>query len=225
MPSTPLLTHNTPLSSDKILNAYKIGLFPMADSYTSSTINWIEPEQRGIIDLKEFHIPRKMKSLMRKNKFTIKTNTSLKTVINLCASVDNRKKNTWINKDIINCYAELGRSNICHCIECWYNEDLVGGLYGLTIGKVFFGESMFSLVDNASKIALLSLGIMLIKYNFKFIDTQFITKHLTQFGAKEIDKEDYIKLLNISIKNYNNFFKLPTDITSSDLLHEFNQIS
>jgi leucyl/phenylalanyl-tRNA--protein transferase len=225
MPDTPIIRTNTPLSPNKILNAYKIGLFPMADSYTSNTINWIEPNQRGIIDLKELHIPKKIKSLMRKNKFTIKANTSLRAVINSCASAGNRKTNTWINKDIINCYAELGENNICHCIECWDNEKLVGGLYGLAIGGVFFGESMFSFTDNASKIALVSLAIMLIKSNFKFIDTQFITKHLTQFGAKEIEQKDYLKLLNVSINNHGIFFKLPTDMTSSDLLHEFNQIS
>lgn len=220
----PTPVHNT-LTPDQVIKAYKIGFFPMADSYLSNSINWIEPNQRGIIDLKEFHIPKKLKSLMKKNKYIIKTDTSLKDVISSCASADNRKKNTWINEDIINCYTKLGEINVCHSIECWNGKNLVGGLYGLAIGQFFFGESMFSFEDNASKVALATLGIILIKSNFKFIDTQFITKHLTQFGAKEIDKKIYIKLLNMSINHHSNFFKLPTDITSSDLLHEFNQMS
>ena len=182
------------LSTDLVLKAYEKGLFPMSDSNYDPYIYWVEPKERGLIDLKDFKVSKSLKKIIKQNKYNIKINTCFPKVIKLCAKNKYRKK-SWINKQIIDNYIELHNLGFAKSIECFFEEKLVGGLYGIIIGKIFCGESMFSLEKNASKVALVYLATLLKQNDYKFIDTQFYSEHLKQFGTKKITKFEYKKIL------------------------------
>ena len=182
------------LSPKIILDGYNKGLFPMADSFYDPFVYWVEPKERGIIKLNEFKISRSLKKELKKSHFKIKVNQNFEKTINLCARNLNRKS-TWINNQIIENYIKLFEIGIAKSIECFENDKLIGGLYGLIVGKIFCGESMFSIKENASKIALTYLAALLKQGGFKFIDTQFYSDHLKQFGTKKISRNKYLKLL------------------------------
>ena len=182
------------LSTDLVLKAYEKGLFPMSDSNYDPYIYWVEPKERGLIDLKDFKVSKSLKKIIKQNKYNIKINTCFPKVIKLCAKNKYRKK-SWINKQIIDNYIELHNLGFAKSIECFFEEKLVGGLYGIIIGKIFCGESMFSLEKNASKVALVYLAALLKQNDYKFIDTQFYSEHLKQFGTKKITKFEYKKIL------------------------------
>ena len=182
----------TPLS---LIEGYKQGIFPMAESKDDPNIFWVSPEIRGIINLKYFIIPRSLKKIIKKGNFKIKINHDFLNIINCCAEINYKRKDTWINKIIIDSYTELHKLKLATSVECYHEEKLVGGLYGVHLGKFFFGESMFSRESNASKIALVYLAAHLKKGGFETIDTQYFTKHLKQFGAIQIRQEEYLKLL------------------------------
>ena len=160
------------LSTDLVLKAYEKGLFPMSDSNYDPYIYWVEPKERGVIDLKEFKVTKSLKKVIKQNKYNIKINTCFQDVIKLC-SKNKFRKSSWINKQIIENYIELHKLGFAKSIECFKEEKLVGGLYGIIIGKIFCGESMFSLEKNASKVALVYLAALLKQNDCKFIDTQF----------------------------------------------------
>ena len=182
------------LSPKIILDGYNKGLFPMAESSNDPFIYWVDPKERGIIKLNEFKISRSLKKELKKSHFKIKVNQNFEKTINLCARNLNRKS-TWINNQIIENYIKLFEIGVAKSIECFENDKLIGGLYGLIVGKIFCGESMFSIKENASKIALTYLAALLKQGGFKFIDTQFYSDHLKQFGTKKISKNKYLKLL------------------------------
>ena len=182
----------TPLS---LIEGYKQGIFPMAESKDDPNIFWVSPEIRGIINLKYFIIPRSLKKIIKKGNFKIKINHDFLNIINHCAEINYKRKDTWINKIIIDSYTELHKLKLATSVECYHEEKLVGGLYGVHLGKFFFGESMFSRKSNASKIALVYLAAHLKKGGFETLDTQYFTRHLKQFGAIQIRQEEYLKLL------------------------------
>jgi leucyl/phenylalanyl-tRNA--protein transferase len=179
------------LTTDLILYAYSIGVFPMADSRESTHINWIEPRLRGIFPLNHFHVSKSLARTILRQPFQVTVNTAFADVVSACADRDE----TWINHDIQARYTDLFHLGHAHSIEVWDDSHLVGGVYGISIGAAFFGESMFSKRTNASKIALAYLVHRLSKSGFELFDTQFITPHLASLGAIEIPKEKYKILL------------------------------
>tara|TARA_B100001248_G_C27393688_1_gene464055 strand:+ start:564 stop:1244 length:681 start_codon:yes stop_codon:yes gene_type:complete len=192
---------------DTVLQAYKSGLFPMAETANSKEIYWIEPKKRGIFYFDKIKIPKKLRKIAKNNPFEISVDLQFSKVIENCSKLTSTRNDTWINDTIKLIYFELYEQGYAHSIECYINKKLVGGLYGLSIGGVFFGESMFSSVSNASKFALFHLIERLKFGDYDFIDTQFINDHLSQFGAVEIPNTDFKKILKKSIKKNSNFFK------------------
>ena len=182
------------LSTDLVLKAYEKGIFPMSDSNYDPYIYWVEPKERGVIDLKEFKVSKSLTKLIKKDIHSVEINSNFEKVINLCAK-NKKRKNSWINKQIIENYTKLHELGFAKSIECYFDKSLVGGLYGIIVGRIFCGESMFSIRENASKIALTYLAALLKQGGFKFIDTQFYSDHLKQFGTKKISRNKYLKLL------------------------------
>ena len=179
------------LSPDLLLRAYAIGIFPMAESRHASEIHWVEPTQRGIIPLDEFHVPRSLRKVVRRGEFEVTVDQDFEDVIDGCAESKPGRGDTWINPTIRRLYIELHRMGYAHSIECRQEGRLVGGLYGVALGGAFFGESMFSRRPDASKVALVHLIAILRDGGFKLLDTQFVTDHLERFGAIEISREAY----------------------------------
>jgi len=180
------------LTSDMVLRAYAMGIFPMADGRDDPELFWVEPEMRGILPLNGVHISRSMAKVMRRQPFDVRVNTAFHQVMLGCAS----REETWINAEIERLYVELHHRGYAHSVECWQGAELVGGLYGLALGGAFFGESMFSRRTNASKVALLSLAEMLSRAGYQLLDTQFITSHLSTLGAVEIPRSEYLQRLD-----------------------------
>lgn len=180
-----------------IIQAYTQGYFPMAHPDEGNAIFWHLPEIRGIIPLDErFKISKNLAKLYKKRKFELLQNHDFEGVIRMCSQRDD----TWISEDIIDTYCQLHEMGVAHSFETWLDGNLVGGLYGLSIGKAFFGESMFHTVTNASKIGLMFLLDWINTNDFVLVDCQFMTEHLKQFGAKEISQKDYLLLLENALK-------------------------
>jgi leucyl/phenylalanyl-tRNA---protein transferase len=177
-----------------LLKAYCSGFFPMADD-ESGEIGWFSPDPRGIFELHDFRATRSLKLTMKKKPFEIVIDRRFEEVMRACAS----RKETWISEEIIQSYKELHRLGFAHSVECWKGDELVGGLYGVAIQGAFFGESMFSRVRDASKVALVSLVNRLNEHGFELLDTQYVTPHLARFGAKEIAKDEYLHRLQKSL--------------------------
>jgi leucyl/phenylalanyl-tRNA--protein transferase len=183
------------IEADLLLAAYASGYFPMADSRRGA-IGWYSPDPRAIIPLEGFKISRSLKQTLRKQRFEIHLDTAFEEVIRNCGD----RESTWISEEIIQSYLNLYRLGFAHSVESWQGQKLAGGLYGVALGSAFFGESMFSRVRDASKIALVYLVEHLKKNRFELLDTQFITPHLRTFGAIEIPREDYLVLLSQAVK-------------------------
>ncbi len=192
-----------------LLKAYACGIFPMAESADDNALYWIDPEERGIIPLERFHIPRRLARSLRAEHFEIRIDSAFMQVVAACASPLPGRENTWINTRISNLYRALFDMGHCHSVECWRGGKLVGGLYGVRLAGAFFGESMFSLERDASKVALAHLAARLRTGGFALLDTQFITKHLEQFGAIEISRENYHRRLEAALKLQGDFLKMP----------------
>tara|TARA_B100000676_G_scaffold132001_2_gene131104 strand:- start:1373 stop:2050 length:678 start_codon:yes stop_codon:yes gene_type:complete len=197
-----------PISTNNIILAYKNGIFPMAENEDSPDIFWVEPKRRGIIDIKGISINRKLKKLIKQNIYDVRINTNFTKVIEGCAKKSPKRKTTWINGSIIDAYIKLHQKGYAHSIECYSNNILIGGLYGVSIGSIFFGESMFSNKDGASKIALLHLLERLKVGKYIVLDTQFITNHLKFFGAKEISQKKFLQILKIALESKGSFFEI-----------------
>ncbi len=173
-----------------LLGAYWTGYFPMAESRTGP-VHWYSPDPRAILDLDEFRIPRTVAQTLKRQVFAIRIDTDFEAVIHACADRDE----TWISDEIVLSYINLHRLGFAHSVESWQEEKLVGGLYGVSIGGAFFGESMFHRVSNASNAALIFLHNRLTERGFLLHDIQFMTSHLTRFGAREIPRNEYLKRL------------------------------
>lgn len=193
-----------------LLKAYACGLFPMAESADDPTLYWIEPDHRGVIPLNDFHIPKSLTKTIRKQVFEIRINTDFDGVISGCAELTSERRETWINQPIRDLYGALFNTGFCHTVECWQDGALMGGLYGVHIGGAFFGESMFSRVPDASKVALAHLVTRLNAGGFRLLDTQFVTEHLRKFGAQEVPRADYQGLLENALQAEGDFFELDT---------------
>lgn len=182
------------LPPDLLLQAYAQGMFPMA--MESGELGWFSPDPRGVIPIREFHVPHGMKQLLRDAPFEIRINTAFTTVMRGCANRDT----TWISNTILRSYVRLHELGFAHSVEAWQGRRLAGGLYGVSIGGAFFGESMFSREPGASKFALYSLVRRLDERGFTLLDTQWVTSHLRMFGAHEISRTDYMSRLRQALK-------------------------
>ena len=191
-----------------ILDAYCHGIFPMAENINSSEVFWVKPKIRGVINPYKLNIRRKLKRFINTKPFKIKINTDFIGVIEACSEITGVRENTWINPSIRDVFIELHYKGYAHSVECYSNDDLVGGLYGVAIGGMFYGESMFSRMTNASKVALLHLIDRLKLGNFILLDTQFITEHLKTMGAYEIDQESFLIILKKALKINSDFYKM-----------------
>ncbi|MBW8320561.1 MAG: leucyl/phenylalanyl-tRNA--protein transferase [Arenimonas sp.] len=184
------------ITPELLLRAYSIGLFPMSDAADDPEIFWVEPEMRGILPLDAFHISKSLAKAVRKKPFDIRFDTAFDTVVEKCAEEAEDRPSTWINDTIKELYGALHKLGHAHSVEAWEGDTLVGGLYGVSLGSAFFGESMFSRRTNASKICLVHLVERLKMRGFTLLDTQFTTEHLKTFGAIDVPKGDYLTLLD-----------------------------
>ncbi len=183
-----------PLTPELVEAAYRKGFFPMADD--DGTIQWFRPDPRTIIPLNAFHIPRRLARQLRQQPFAITVNRDFSGVMHGCAA----RPETWIDRAIIDAYTALHQRGKAHSIEAWHDGDLVGGIYGVSLGGVFMGESMFSRVTGASKACLVHLVERLRARGYALFDVQFTTEHLQRFGAVEIARNDYLRRLRQALK-------------------------
>ena len=204
----------TNLTPETLLRAYAVGLFPMAEHRDDPTLYWIDPEKRGVLPLDDFHIPRRLRRTVRGNAFEVRCNTAFTDVICACAAPRKGRDESWINEEIISLYTTLNEMGRAHSVEAWRDGELVGGLYGVALGAAFFGESMFSTVRDASKIALVNLVARLRLGGFQMLDTQFVTKHLAQFGVVEMPRSGFRQILAAALDGSASF---PVDLSQSEL--------
>jgi leucyl/phenylalanyl-tRNA--protein transferase len=193
------------IPTDLLLKAYASGVFPMAESAADPEVFWVRPEARGIIPLDAFHIPRSLRKTVRQRPFDIRIDTDFAGVIDACAEESGNRQTTWINAPIREAYIELFGVGHAHSVEAWHDGRLAGGLYGVTLGRAFFGESMFSRWTDASKVCLVHLVERLRQRGFVLLDTQFTTEHLKHFGAIDIPRRKYEILLEEALRGRANF--------------------
>ncbi|MFN4284203.1 MAG: leucyl/phenylalanyl-tRNA--protein transferase [Alphaproteobacteria bacterium] len=203
------------LTPDILLRTYAAGIFPMAESADDPTLFWVDPDKRGVLPLDGFRISRKLQKTLRRNPFEIRCDTAYEAVIRACGAARPERPKTWINSEIIRLYSGLFAMGHAHSVESWLDGRLVGGLYGVSIAGAFFGESMFSLETDASKVALCHLIARLRRGGYRLLDTQFVTKHLIGFGAVEIERADYRRELMAALQTRAAFYLGPLD--ESDL--------
>ena len=196
------------ITPELLLRAYACGIFPMAESADDPTLFWVEPRQRGVMPLNSFHVPRRLRRLVAEDAFEIRVDTDFESVIDGCAAPAPGREKTWINGRIRAVYSALFAIGPCHTVEVWREGLLVGGLYGVSLGGAFFGESMFHREANASKVALVHLAARLKSGGFALLDAQFITTHLSQFGAIEIPRRAYLKRLDAAVQIHADFLAL-----------------
>lgn len=201
-----------------LLKAYTCGIFPMAESADDPALYWIEPQHRGILPLDAIHVPRRLKRTLRTTALTVRIDTDIEGVIEGCAASRTGRRSTWINERIRSLYCELFELGHCHTVEVWDRDELVGGLYGVALNGAFFGESMFSYVRDASKIALLHLSARLAYGGFKLLDTQFVTDHLRQFGTIELNREEFHRLLEYALDADADFFRLSREASPDQII-------
>jgi len=183
-----------------LLKAYAAGIFPMAESAEDAEIFWVDPEQRGVLPLDGFHLSRRLARTLKSDVFDVRCDTDFAGVIRGCAHPTPDRPKTWINREIVALYTALHDQGHAHSVECWQDGRLVGGLYGVALGGAFFGESMFSRVTDASKVALAQLVALLRKGGFTLLDVQFVTAHLKRFGAVEIPRAQYRRRLATALR-------------------------
>ena len=183
------------LTPEILLQAYAAGIFPMAERADDPELFWVDPRRRGIMPLDAFHVPRRLARLLRQERFAVSADRAFAAVMQGCAEASETRPSTWINGEIVRLYTALFERGAAHSIECWQEGELAGGLYGVSLGAAFFGESMFSRQRDASKVALVHLVAHLRVGGYRLLDTQFLTPHLAQFGGIEITRARYHRLL------------------------------
>ncbi len=208
------------LKPELLLRAYAVGIFPMAESRYDPDIHWIDPDLRGVLPLDGLHVPRRLRRKIRKRPYEIRVNSAFGEVIRHCATPAPDRRDTWINPTIESLYGELHRMGFAHSVEAWHGDVLVGGLYGVSLGAAFFGESMFSRMTDASKVALVHLIYLLKQGGFLLLDTQFQTPHLKQFGVIEIPRDAYRQQLAKAIHGSAQFPKETSDAGVEALLDD-----
>lgn len=199
------------ITPEVLLKAYACGIFPMAESAEDPALYWIEPEMRGIIPLEGFHVPSRLARTVRSDHFTVAVDRDFDGVIDGCAEPKLGRARTWINARIRALYRKLYERGHCHTVEVYDGDNLVGGLYGVSLGRVFFGESMFHRARDASKVALVHLVARLRTGGYSLLDTQFVTEHLKTFGALEVSRRQYHRLLEAALIGEADFAALPLD--------------
>ncbi|HTJ03392.1 MAG TPA: leucyl/phenylalanyl-tRNA--protein transferase [Methylovirgula sp.] len=197
------------ITPDILLRAYSIGLFPMAESADDQNLFWVDPEARGIFPLDGMKVSRKLARTIRSDEFEVRADSDFEGVISACAAVSTGREKTWINQRIRTLYGALFALGHVHTVECWQGGELVGGLYGVSLGAAFFGESMFHRRTDASKVALIHLAARLRAGGYQLLDTQFITPHLESLGAVEVSKEAYRNLLADAVAEKADFWVWP----------------
>ena len=210
---------------ETLIDCYRRGLFPMAETRTDQAIYLIDPEQRGVIPLDRFHLSRRLARTIRSGRFQVRVDSGFAEVIAECAKPQPGRPETWINTTIETLYGELFSRGMAHSVETWLDGRLVGGLYGVSMGGAFFGESMFSRERDASKVALGHLVARLRAGGFRLLDAQFITEHLTQFGAEEIPRAAYHRRLALALSMEGDFYRLPAYSTPETVLQAISQVS
>ncbi len=205
---TGIGTGGTDITPSVLLKAYACGIFPMAESAGDNALYWIDPEERGVLPLDKFHVPKRLARTVASERFEIRIDTAFTAVVAACAAPGKGRSNTWINGRISRLYTALFELGHCHSVEVWRENRLVGGLYGVRLAGAFFGESMFSTERDASKVALVHLVARLKAGKFALLDTQFVTDHLSQFGVTEISREAYHEKLEAALRLQGDFFRL-----------------
>ena len=213
------------LTPDLLLRAYAYGVFPMAEDRDDPKVFWVDPPQRGIFPLDDFHIPRRLARTVASDRFTVSTDTDFRGVMQACAEPAPGRDRTWINDTIVDVYCELHHSGFAHSVECRLDGQLVGGLYGVAIGAAFFGESMFSRETDASKVALVHLVSRLKAGGYRLLDTQFVTAHLARFGAIEVSRLRYRRMLKAAIGVAADFNAQPPHLPGATVLQSITQTS
>lgn len=196
------------IDPDELLLAYRLGIFPMAEARNARETLWVRPQERAILPLGGFHVPGRLARTVRSDHFEVRVNKAFDAVIRACAAARVDRQQTWINDEIIEVFEKLHARKLAHSIEAYENGELAGGLYGLSIGGAFFGESMFSNVRDASKVALVHLAARLKAGGYALLDAQFPNEHLTQFGAVIIGRERFETLLADALKRQGDFYGL-----------------
>jgi leucyl/phenylalanyl-tRNA---protein transferase len=213
------------VTPELLLRAYALGVFPMAESRGDTELYWIDPKQRGILPLEAFHVPHSLRKSLRRRSFEIRVDTAFREVMEACAEPGPGRPDSWINDEILALYTALHEGKHAHSVEAWREGKLVGGLYGVTIGAAFFGESMFSRETDASKVALVHLVARLKCGGFELLDTQFVTKHLARFGVVEIPRQRYQQLLQRAIARPADFYCEVPDSAVDALMQSSTQMS
>ena len=206
------------LTPELLLRAYAAGIFPMAETRRTKHVFWVSPKQRSILPLEEFHVPRRLRRTVRNGPFEITCNIDFARVVAMCAESAESRADTWINPKIETAVNELHRMGFAHSIECRRQGVLVGGLYGISLGSAFFGESMFYRIKDASKVALVHLVARLKIAGFRLLDMQFTTDHLSQFGTIEVPARVYLELLEDALKHSAKFPEIIDDKSWPDTL-------
>ncbi len=200
------------VTPELMLRAYRAGLFPMAETRRGDRLYWLDPEQRGVLPLNGFHVPRRLLRTTLNGGFEVSADTDFAGVIAACAEAQPGREDTWINRDIERLFTALHRQGHAHSVEVYQQGQLAGGLYGVVMGGAFFGESMFSRVRDASKVALVHLVARLRLGGFVLLDTQFVTAHLAQFGAHEIPRARYKALLDKAAAQHARWIAAPDPV-------------
>lgn len=214
------------LTADLLLRAYALGIFPMGQSRSDPTLYWVDPEERGILPLDGLHVPRRLAKTVRQAPYRVTVDRDFGGILALCAESAPDRPETWINPRIDALYRDLFAMGAAHSVECWEGGRLVGGLYGVSLGGAFFGESMVSRARDASKIALVHLVARLRHGGYRLLDTQFQTRHLAQFGVIEIPRLRYRDLLAEAVEIRDaDFHALPEDTAPQDVLQLATQTS
>ncbi|MEQ8248474.1 MAG: leucyl/phenylalanyl-tRNA--protein transferase [Alphaproteobacteria bacterium] len=214
------------LTPEILLRAYASGVFPMAEDRNDPTLFWVDPDTRGVLPLQSFHLSRRLARKVRQDAFRVTVDRAFVKVVESCAAPARGRETTWINDEIIVLYSGLAQIGHAHSVEAWSADGaLVGGLYGVSLGGAFFGESMFSRATDASKVALTHLVARLIAGGFTLLDTQFVTDHLASFGAIEIPRETYHAQLAAAMRVEADFYSLPEAGGGAAALQSIGQTS
>ncbi len=203
---------------EELIACYEQGVFPMAEARGDDQLFLVDPHERGILPLDDFHVPSRLARTVRSDRFEVAVDQAFDEVVALCASARAGHGETWINRPIQRLYGDLFDRGFAHSVECRLEGRLVGGLYGVSIGAAFFGESMFSLERDASKVALVHLVARLLAGGYRLLDAQFLTDHLVQFGAVAIPREAYKRRLAAALERQADFFLAPASMGGAETL-------
>ncbi len=209
-----------------LIACYAQGVFPMAEARDDPRVFLVDPELRGVLPLDErFHVPRRLARTVRTEPFQVRVDTAFHEVLAACAAERPERPETWINGPIQRLYGELFKRGLAHSVECWSDGRLVGGLYGVSLGAAFFGESMFSVETDASKVALVHLVARLRLGGYRLLDSQFQTEHLARFGAEEIGRTEYRRRLEVALERDGDFYRLAPSTGGAEVLQAISQAS